>query len=200
MLPDAAEELELQAEDVDTRCHRNSTYRHKKIATVSLPKQKPMGSSSLPSSARYGYKPESRMPPVPPPRKPSAGTFERHYLDTETESHRTDAEIVASTYIADQSWYHFNTDRITAEGMLNTYQKDGLFLIRDSSKIPGEYTLSIWYQGIKHMRISVDEDGYFSLHKSKRFKTLVDLVLFYKHETLLFKCGGGTVLLHECPK
>lgn len=34
MLPDAAEELELQAEDVDTRCHRNSTYRHKKVARI----------------------------------------------------------------------------------------------------------------------------------------------------------------------
>lgn len=184
-------ELQVEEADVDVRSHRNSTYRHKKKST---------GSSSLPSSARYGYKLESSIPPVPPPRKPSAGTFERHYLDTEAEGHRTNADAAAVTYMTDHSWYHFNTDRITAESMLNAHKKDGMFLIRDSSKTPGEYTLSIWYQGIKHMRIIVDEDGYFSLHKSKRFRTPVDLVLFYKHETLLFKCGGGTILKYECPK
>ena len=44
-------------------------YIYFQIAPVSLPKPKSTAScSSLPSSTRYAYKPESGMPPVPPPR------------------------------------------------------------------------------------------------------------------------------------
>lgn len=76
-----------------------------------------------------------------------------------------------------QSWYHYSLDRKQAESKLKRYTKvrllyhniinvqifkshdvlnvpqDGTFIVRDSTKIKGEYSLSLWFGGgVRHLR------------------------------------------------
>ena len=44
------------------------------------------------------------------------------------------------------------------------YDQDGTFIIRDSTKVIGEYSLSLWFGGIRHLRCVVV--NYFILSMS----------------------------------
>lgn len=102
-------------------------------------------------------------------------------------------------------WYHANLDRKRAEALLKRYSKDGTFIIRDSARVAGEYSLSLWYGGaVRHLRIRIKPDEKFVLGEEKSdecaFETVMDLVAHHKHEVIKLKSGGETTLKYECPK
>ena len=65
-------------------------------------------------------------------------------------------------------WFHGKISRETAEKLLQP-RKDGLFLVRESTNFPGDYTLCVCYEGrVEHYRIiyqadkiTIDEEEYF---------------------------------------
>ena len=65
-------------------------------------------------------------------------------------------------------WFHGKIPRLRAEELLQP-REDGLFLIRESSNYPGDYTLCVCHCGkVEHYRIlyrdnqlTIDEEGYF---------------------------------------
>ncbi|XP_064381897.1 uncharacterized protein LOC135330878 isoform X2 [Halichondria panicea] len=104
-----------------------------------------------------------------------------------------------------QTWYHGNLDRKKSETRLKKYSKDGTFIIRDSSKVEGEYSLSIFHTGgVRHLRIRLRRDRKFVLGEEKAdevaFDTVIALVEFHKKEPLHLKSGGDSVLKFECPR
>jgi fyn-related kinase len=106
---------------------------------------------------------------------------------------------------AGHSWYHANLrDRKVAEARLLQHPRDGTFIIRDSSRTQGEYSLSLLYQGaVKHLRIRLRGDGQYVLGEEKvdevAFASVVELVNFHKREPLVLKSGGNLTLRYECP-
>lgn len=65
-------------------------------------------------------------------------------------------------------WFHGKITRDRAEQLLNP-PETGLFLVRESTNFPGDYTLCVSCDGkVEHYRIiykngklTIDEDGYF---------------------------------------
>lgn len=62
------------------------------------------------------------------------------------------------------SWYHGKISREEAEALLNDFREEGDFLVRDSVHFQGDYTLSIYFEGMvdhyriiaKHNKLEVD--------------------------------------------
>ena len=65
-------------------------------------------------------------------------------------------------------WFHGKISRETAEKLLQP-RSDGLFLVRESTNFPGDYTLCVCFEGrVEHYRIiyqadkiTIDEEEYF---------------------------------------
>ncbi len=63
-------------------------------------------------------------------------------------------------------------------------QPNGVFLVRDSEKMPGSYTLTFRKDGVnRQIRIKL-RDGLYGLTESLNFKSVIDLVDFYKKNSL----------------
>lgn len=104
-----------------------------------------------------------------------------------------------------KTWYHYTLDRKKAEAKLRKYSKNGTFIVRDSTRVKGEYSLSLWYsEGTRHLRIRLREDDKFVLGESKEdevaFDAVDELVEYHKKEPLHLKSGGETTLKYECPQ
>lgn len=78
-------------------------------------------------------------------------------------------------------WFHGKITRDEAERLLQPY-KDGLFLVRESTNFPGDYTLCVCYNNkVEHYRTifmnnkyTIDEEGFFD--------SLSELVDHYKED------------------
>jgi hypothetical protein len=85
------------------------------------------------------------------------------------------------------------------------HSQDGTFIIRDSSKKVGEYSLSLLYHGaVKHLRIRLRADGQYVLGEEKpdelAFASVVELVNYHRTEPLVLRSGGEVTLRYECPQ
>lgn len=66
------------------------------------------------------------------------------------------------------SWFHGKISRQQAEELLNP-REDGLFLVRESTNFPGDYTLCVSWEGkvehyhiiIRSNKLTIDEESYF---------------------------------------
>ncbi|XP_061173254.1 tyrosine-protein kinase CSK-like isoform X2 [Saccostrea echinata] len=80
-------------------------------------------------------------------------------------------------------WYHGKISREEAEALLNNFREEGDFLIRDSVHFHGDYTLSIYFEGlVDHYRIiaknnKLEVDGGDCL-----FDNLIQLVEHYEKD------------------
>ncbi|KAF7664541.1 hypothetical protein LDENG_00173680 [Lucifuga dentata] len=84
-------------------------------------------------------------------------------------------------------WYCKNTNRSQAEKLLKTENKDGGFLVRDSSKA-GKYTVSLFSKGVgdaagscRHYNICTTQQGQFYLAEKHYFNTIPDLINYHQH-------------------
>lgn len=78
------------------------------------------------------------------------------------------------------------------------FLQDGTYLVRESTSVPGQYTLSIYHNGkLSHLRI-VMNNGYYTIDNYKVFNSIVELVRHYQcHNVAIGKCGQAC-LRHIC--
>ncbi|XP_007571980.1 tyrosine-protein kinase BTK [Poecilia formosa] len=84
-------------------------------------------------------------------------------------------------------WYCKNMNRSQAEQLLKSENKDGGFLIRDSSKA-GKYTVSLLTKGgvetggsCRHYNICTTPQGQFYLAEKHHFNTIPELINYHQH-------------------
>nr|XP_057944000.1 proto-oncogene vav-like isoform X2 [Doryrhamphus excisus] len=79
------------------------------------------------------------------------------------------------------SWFAGNMDRSAAKTLLMS-RSDGTYLVRQ--KDAGEFAISIKFNmDIKHIKIT-SSDGLFRINDKKAFKSLVEMIEFYQHNSL----------------
>ncbi|CAH2311655.1 guanine nucleotide exchange factor VAV3 [Pelobates cultripes] len=84
---------------------------------------------------------------------------------------------------SDQPWYAGAMERVQAESEL-TNRENSTYLIRLRAKESGEYAISIKYNNeVKHIKI-LTRDGFFHIAENRKFKSLMELVEYYKHQSL----------------
>ena len=88
-------------------------------------------------------------------------------------------------------WFHGKIPRQKAEEILKP-RENGLFLVRESTNYPGDYTMCVCYeQKVEHYRVlfrnnklTIDEEEYF-----ENLSKLVEVsILSYKSSTLVLTC------------
>ncbi|XP_053284942.1 tyrosine-protein kinase BTK [Pleuronectes platessa] len=84
-------------------------------------------------------------------------------------------------------WYCKNMNRSQAEKLLKNENKDGGFLVRDSSKV-GKYTVSLFSKGgaetggsCRHYNICTTAQGLFYLAEKHYFSTIPELINYHQH-------------------
>lgn len=76
-------------------------------------------------------------------------------------------------------WFHGKISREMAEKLL-TPRHDGLFLVRESTNFPGDYTLCVCFEGrVEHYRIILKDDK-ITIDEEEYFDTLASLVEHYQ--------------------
>uniref|UniRef100_A0A4X2LJA9 Vav guanine nucleotide exchange factor 3 n=1 Tax=Vombatus ursinus TaxID=29139 RepID=A0A4X2LJA9_VOMUR len=82
-----------------------------------------------------------------------------------------------------QPWYAGAMERLQAETELIN-RVNSTYLVRHRTKESGEYAISIKYNNeAKHIKI-LTRDGFFHIAENRRFKSLMELVEYYKHHSL----------------
>lgn len=80
-------------------------------------------------------------------------------------------------------WFHGHITRDEAEKLLNSANPstpDGLFLVRESTNFPGDFTLCVVFQQkVEHYRI-IMQDGKLTIDEEEYFDTLSKLIEHYK--------------------
>ena len=72
-------------------------------------------------------------------------------------------------------WFHGKISREVAEKLLNP-RKDGLFLVRESTNFPGDYTLCVCFENrVEHYRI-IFQDDKITIDEEEYFDNLTKLV------------------------
>ncbi|XP_063350537.1 tyrosine-protein kinase BTK isoform X1 [Pelmatolapia mariae] len=84
-------------------------------------------------------------------------------------------------------WYCKNMNRSQAEKLLKAENKDGGFLVRDSSKA-GKYTVSLLTRGggeavgsCRHYNICTTPQGQYYLAEKHNFNTIAELINYHQH-------------------
>jgi c-src tyrosine kinase len=89
-------------------------------------------------------------------------------------------------------WFHGSITRDEAEHLLQP-RDDGLFLVRESTNFPGDYTLCVCFQGkVEHYRVKYSENK-LTIDDEEFFENLGQLVAHYEKDadglcTQLIKC------------
>jgi SH2 domain len=102
------------------------------------------------------------------------------------------APAAAATTEPPMPWFHGKISRETAEKLL-TPRRDGLFLVRESTNFPGDYTLCVCYEGrVEHYRIILKEEK-ITIDEEEYFDTLTSLIEHYQ-----VSCWETFVLCVHC--
>eukprot|EP00794_Sanderia_malayensis_P007312 gene7313-8130_t len=79
-----------------------------------------------------------------------------------------------------QKWFHGDMSRQEADEVLKAEEKDGVFLVRNSSR-PEMYTLSLSFQGvIKHYHIKMTEVKKYFVSQRHTFDSIMKLVEYHQ--------------------
>jgi len=94
-------------------------------------------------------------------------------------------------------WFHGKITRDEAERLLKPSDStDGLFLVRESTNFPGDYTLCVCFQNkVEHYRVIV-RDNLLTIDEEEHFETLGHLIDHYKEDA----DGLCTKLIQDLPK
>lgn len=95
--------------------------------------------------------------------------------------------VEAKTGLERFDWYCKNMNRSQAEALLKSENKDGGFVVRDSSKA-GKYTVSLFSKGCgettgscRHYNICTTEQSQFYLAEKHYFSTIPELIFYHQH-------------------
>ena len=96
--------------------------------------------------------------------------------------HRVAVPTVGGGRMEDNRWFHGKVSREAATLILQRDGgREGLFLVRDSSRNPGDYVLSLCSQGqALHFVIKHNGDYYYSIDDGPVFRGLEALIYHYK--------------------
>lgn len=84
---------------------------------------------------------------------------------------------------SDQPWYAGTMERLQAENELMN-RVNSTYLVRQRTKECGEYAISIKYNNeVKHIKI-LNREGCFHITENRKFKSVKDLVNYYKLHSL----------------
>ena len=107
---------------------------------------------------------------------------------TEVQNSKAEKGWVPSAYIVQNNslnrhdWYHGKISRNRAEYLLSS-GINGSFLIRESESSPGQYSLSVRYEGrVYHYRVNNDADGSMYVQEIIKFKSIPELVSYHNQE------------------
>ena len=84
-------------------------------------------------------------------------------------------------------WFHGKISRDKAEDLLLP-REDGLFLVRESTNFPGDYTLCVCFQGrVEHYRV-IYKDNQLTIDEEEYFENLAHLVevTYFHLKTTIF--------------
>ncbi|XP_070602528.1 guanine nucleotide exchange factor VAV3 [Erythrolamprus reginae] len=82
-----------------------------------------------------------------------------------------------------QPWYAGKMERLQAEAELIN-RVNSTYLVRYRTKESGEYAISIKYNNeVKHIKIFTRE-SFFHIAENRKFRSLMELVEYYKHQSL----------------
>ncbi|XP_077988319.1 tyrosine-protein kinase HTK16-like [Glandiceps talaboti] len=97
---------------------------------------------------------------------------------------------------AEHMWFHGKISRDTANHLLEEYgNTEGLFLIRESSTVDGDFVLSLIHNGqAQHFQIQSLTDGFLQIDEGPVFQGLDQLVKHYKQSAN----GLSTKLANFC--
>lgn len=131
--------------------------------------------------------PEKTAPaPAPAPQEPKK---------TPTKSYETwvplpvsaTAASTASPFpqqnLSKDTWFAGKMARVKAEQIIQDLP-DGTYLVRESERAPGEFTMTIKFGPIKHIIINNHNGKYDIAPDSKTFMTIFDLVAYYQQHSL----------------
>lgn len=94
-----------------------------------------------------------------------------------------------------RAWFHGKISREQAESHLNP-REDGLFLVRESTNFPGDYTLCVCFEGkVEHYRV-IYKDNKLTIDEDEYFDQLTKLVEHYQQDA----DGLCTQLKRSVPK
>lgn len=92
------------------------------------------------------------------------------------------AYIVQNNSLNRYDWYHGKISRNRAEYLLSS-GINGSFLIRESESSPGQYSLSVRFDGrVYHYRVSHDADGSMYVQEVSKFKSIPELITYHNQE------------------
>ena len=110
-------------------------------------------------------------------------------------------EILTSNYSF--RYYHGPISHAQTESILNSYDQIGVFLVRDSETIPGDYVICVkTSQEIANIKIKCVSGEWFLDGKGRReqidrFKSLDELINFYLKHNILVATNGAAFRLSE---
>lgn len=94
-------------------------------------------------------------------------------------------------------WFHGKITRENAAHLVSSSgpsgRREGLFVVRESTRVPGSYVLTMWARGqVHHFQIVGHGDGWFSVDNGPLFQGLDDLVHHYQ-----IQADGLPAQLHD---
>ena len=126
---------------------------------------------------------------VPPPLPGAAGTQFYHKpampAPPATAPSPSPAGLDRAVKLNDMTWFHGKIKREEAEKLLlNDIQEapDGMFLVRESTNFPGDYTLCVVFQGkVEHYRVIAEKNS-LTIDEEEYFENLTKLVEYYRKD------------------
>ncbi|CAG9855443.1 unnamed protein product [Phyllotreta striolata] len=113
----------------------------------------------------------------------NATNFRNHIANTEHDVNvnHVQSPLRTSSKYAFSPWYHGKISRDEAENLLRP-RSDGLFLIRESTNFPGDYTLCVCFQSkVEHYRVK-SNSGRLTIDDEEFFDNLEELIEHYKND------------------
>uniref|UniRef100_A0A1B6GL01 Tyrosine-protein kinase n=1 Tax=Cuerna arida TaxID=1464854 RepID=A0A1B6GL01_9HEMI len=122
-------------------------------------------------------------------------TLSSDIMENEKLSPPSPLEKKQEVKLSAMPWFHGKISRDRAEQLLSPKQ-DGLFLVRESTNFPGDYTLCVCFQGkVEHYRVKY-KDNQLTIDDEEFFENLAQLVEHYEQDA----DGLCTQLTKSLPK
>ncbi|XP_058968558.2 B-cell linker protein-like isoform X4 [Pocillopora verrucosa] len=171
-----------------------------------IPQAKPSSRLPAPNSRQPAPPPVEDTPP-PPPRpgaKPTLKPSRVSDLDSQRKSQALPPlpDQKSADPLKQYPWFLGPLDKKVAENALNSFSKEGAFIVRNSSKDPNSYSMSLYFnRSVRHLRIPRLQNKKYVLGDSGKvqFDTIVELVDYYSQHHVDLRSGGSTSLTAACP-
>ena len=148
-----------------------------------------MPTSGSPANPSPGPGPVAVAAVPPPP--PAAATKQSYYKPAMPVPKKGNAPSPSpagsdrAVKLNDMTWFHGKIKREEAEKLLLKDVQDapdGMFLVRESTNFPGDYTLCVVFQAkVEHYRV-IAEKNHLTIDEEEYFENLTKLVEYYRQD------------------